>query len=61
MLNIKKLKVNPINNYRDRFDTSLKIYKRLFLFILLLILISGYVTGKTFDTHFKEDTYSYTT
>ena len=61
MINLNKLKVNPINNYSDRFNTSLKKYKRLLIFILLFLFISSYLTGKTFDTHLKEDTHIYTT
>ena len=61
MIIIKNLKVNPINNYSDRFSTSLKKYKRLLIFILLVLFISSYVTGKTFDSHLKEDTHIYTT
>lgn len=61
MINLNKLKVNPINNYSDRFNTSLKKYKRLLIFILLVLFISSYITGKTFDTHLKEDIHIYTT
>lgn len=61
MIIIKNLKVNPINNYSDRFNTSSKKYKRLLIFIILFLFISSYLTGKTFDRHLKEDTHIYTT
>ncbi len=61
MINIKKIKVNPINNCNNRFNTCLKTYKRLLIFIIIIFIIISYITGKTFDTHFKEDLHIYTT
>lgn len=55
-MDVKKLKVKPINNYSNsRFETPIKTYKRLFLLVLVLFIISSCITADTFGKQLKED------
>ena len=55
MVNLNKLKINPINNYSNRFQTKVKTYKRLLLLMLVFFITSSYITAESFGRNLKED------